>query len=195
MPLPAPVPSPTASPRAQRARDAIADALLALLREGDLRATAPRIAARAGVSLRSVFHHFPDLEALHQAAGARQAAAIARLARPIDRAAPLAARLEAFVAQRARVYEFIAPVRRAALLHEPSSPAVANSLADVRGAKRAEALALFARELAGRRELAAAVAAVSSYSFWDALRHQQGLSVAAARRVLAATLATLLGGR
>ena len=39
--------------RGTRARTAVVDALLDLIEEGDLRPTAPRIAERAGVSLRS----------------------------------------------------------------------------------------------------------------------------------------------
>ena len=47
--------------RSARTRHAVVDALLDLLGEGDLRPTAARIAERAGVSLRIVFHHFEDL--------------------------------------------------------------------------------------------------------------------------------------
>ena len=45
-------------------RAAIADALLSLLEEGELQPTATRIAERAGISLRLIYHHFGDLEAL-----------------------------------------------------------------------------------------------------------------------------------
>ena len=50
--------------RAERTRQALVDALLSLLDEGQLQPTAERIAVRAGVSERSVFQHFPDREAL-----------------------------------------------------------------------------------------------------------------------------------
>src|SRR5437870_4843088 len=58
--------------RGQRTRAAVVDALLALLEEGDLRPPAPRIADRAGVSLRSVFQHFADRETLFAAVAAAQ---------------------------------------------------------------------------------------------------------------------------
>src|SRR5258705_9594197 len=58
--------------RAVATRTAGVDALLRLLEEGDLRPPAPRIAARAGVSLRSVVHHFAHLESLFAAAADRQ---------------------------------------------------------------------------------------------------------------------------
>src|SRR5438132_352803 len=57
--------------RALRTREAIVDASIALVDEGDLRPTAPRIAERAKVSVRSVFQHFDDLEGLYAAVGDR----------------------------------------------------------------------------------------------------------------------------
>ena len=66
--------------RAARTRTAVVDALLTLNERGELRPTARDIAAEAGVSLRSVYVHFDDLEALfvessrraHRAAGRRR---------------------------------------------------------------------------------------------------------------------------
>ena len=46
----------------ERARASIADALFSLLDEGELQPTATRIAERAGISLRLIYHHFGDLE-------------------------------------------------------------------------------------------------------------------------------------
>ena len=58
--------------RGARARAAIVDALLALIEAGELRPSAARIAERAGVSLRSVFQHFKDVESLFAAMADRQ---------------------------------------------------------------------------------------------------------------------------
>ena len=57
--------------RSQRTRSAIVAACIELVEEGDLRPTAPRVAERAGVSVRSVFQHFDDLEGLFAAVGDR----------------------------------------------------------------------------------------------------------------------------
>src|ERR1044072_5768679 len=59
------------SARAARTRDAVVEALLSLLDEGNLRPTARQVAERAGVSLRSVYVHFDDLEDLFTAAAHR----------------------------------------------------------------------------------------------------------------------------
>ncbi len=75
--------------RALRARDAIVDALLDLMQEGQVRPTAAQIAARAGVSLRTVFQHFRDLEALFAAAADRQTARLLALAGEVPATGPL----------------------------------------------------------------------------------------------------------
>src|ERR1043165_6133853 len=74
--------------RAQRTRAAVVDALLQLINEGDLRPTAPRIAERAKVSLRSVFQHFTDLEALYAAATTREIDIIAGLVEALPSEGP-----------------------------------------------------------------------------------------------------------
>jgi len=86
--------------RAERTRQALVDALLALLYEGQLQPTAERIAARAGVSERSVFQHFADREALYQAVAVQQYERIVPTLDPIDVSLPLPERIEAFAAQR-----------------------------------------------------------------------------------------------
>ena len=57
--------------RSHRTRRAIVDAMRALHGEGDLRPSASRIAGRAGVSLRTVWQQFADMEALLLEAGRR----------------------------------------------------------------------------------------------------------------------------
>jgi AcrR family transcriptional regulator len=183
--------------RGERARARVVDALLDLIEEGDLRPTAPAIAERAGVSLRLVFHHFRDLDALFEAASQRQFERVIPTMRKVADNGPLASRIQAFVAEWGRLYERIGNVRRAALLIEPFEPSLAERVQRVRKWKRAEAERVFARELATvppalRSTVAAALGGAASFSLWDSLRRQQGLSIAAARRALAHTLNALL---
>src|SRR5262244_3920643 len=87
--------------RGARARAAIVDALLELIEAGELRPSAARVAERAGVSLRSVFQHFKDVESLFAALADRQIERLAPLAGRVAAAGPLSKRLDAFVATRA----------------------------------------------------------------------------------------------
>lgn len=183
--------------RGERTRDAVVDAMLGLIEDGDLRPTAPRVAERAGVALRTVFHHFDDMEALLSAAAERQIARHLETLPVIPADAPLDDRIEMLVASRARSLEAIAPVRRAALLWEPFSDVVASRLRAIRERGRAEVLRVFAPELArlgpaDRRDAVEALTVASSWSTWEALRRHQGLSPAQARRVMKRTIAALL---
>lgn len=182
--------------RAQRTRAAIVDACVAMVEEGDVRPTAPRVAERAGVSVRSVFQHFDDLPSLYSALSHRVAERMAALVVPVDPALPAGARVTAFVAQRAALLEAMTPFRRAALVHGPFSQQVREAVAVSADTLRRDVTRTFAPELdaAGPEapELAVALAAVSSGSAWDALRAEAGAVPALASAALARTLRALL---
>lgn len=185
--------------RSHRTRAAIVEALVALLEEGNPQPTVEEIAVRASVAPRTVFQHYTDREALFAAVAVSRQAHLQVLMGAIDASAPLAERIAEVVAQRARVFEWIAAVRRGALLMEPFSASVQASLAAFRKAKRAELARVFATEIAAcpereRATLVAALGAAGSWSAWDALRAQQDLDVEHASAALALTLRALLGG-
>jgi TetR/AcrR family transcriptional regulator, regulator of autoinduction and epiphytic fitness len=183
--------------RSARTRHAVVDALLDLLGEGDLRPTAARIAERAGVSLRIVFHHFDDLEAIYSELADRQAERVKPLTVPIPVALPFARRVEKFAAQRGRLLETLSPVRRAAVLMEPFRPALAKRLKHARDLMRAAAIAAFAPELSKlaaseKRATTAALDVATSWVAWEQMRRHQGLSESDARGVMATTIRALL---
>jgi TetR/AcrR family transcriptional regulator of autoinduction and epiphytic fitness len=184
--------------RARRTREAIVDAVLGLLDAGDLRPSVEDIAARAGVSPRSIFQHFGDRETLLRAVGMRQTERVSQIVEHLPDTGPFDERLAAFVEQRARVLEFITPVRRSALLNEPFSEGIHAGLQAFRAFKRAEAERVFAPELDGlpaaeREDVVRALGAATDWNTWEALRAHQGLSVADARAVMRRTIGALLG--
>jgi len=183
--------------RSARTRHAVVDALLDLLGEGDLRPTAARIAERARVSLRIVFHHFDDLEAIYSELADRQAERVKPLTVPIPVTLPFARRVEEFSAQRGRLLETLSPVRRAAVLMEPFRAALAKRLKHARDLTRAASIAAFTPELSklGADEKRATIAALdvaTSWIAWEQMRRHQGLSETEARGVMATTIRALL---
>ena len=175
--------------RATRTREAIADAVLSLLEEGHLRPTAPEVAERARVSLRSVFQHFADMEALFAAVSERQMEAVLSQARYVPGDGPLSGRIQAFIVERTRLHDLITPVRRVGHLHEPFSQIIAERLQWSRERARDEIAAVFEVELRRlpspvRREVLDALTAAGSWSTWESLRSHQQLSAAAARKVV-----------
>ena len=178
--------------RGERNRRAVVDAMLALIEEGDPQPTAKRVAERAGVALRSVFHHFDDVESVLAAAARLQAQRHWHVVQPVAPELPLRERVAQVVAQRSTLFERIAP-GRAALLVEHDSPVIRAWLEEGSATLRRQLAATFAPELTGeRRDLLAALEVSASWTAWESLRRRQGLSVSAARRVLARMLTALL---
>lgn len=182
--------------RAERTRSAIVEAHLALVAEGDLRPTGERIAARGGVSLRALWTHFGDLEALFAASGDRLLEQYDAAHRPIPTELPLPERVDRYCRQRARLLHMMAPIARASHLREPTSPQLRRNRAQHIERVLAELTALFAAELAGagagRQQLLHALVAASMWPAWSMLRDGLGLSTDAARRVMTRTVAALL---
>src|SRR5947207_14168050 len=107
--------------RAVRTREAIVDASIALVDEGDVRPTALRVAERAGVSVRSVFQHFEDLEGLYAAIANRLVERLSLVRVVVDPGLPLRERISEMAHGRARLLEVLTPIRRASAVHAPFS--------------------------------------------------------------------------
>ncbi|OJF12975.1 TetR/AcrR family transcriptional regulator [Couchioplanes caeruleus] len=171
--------------RAERTRAAIVEAHLMLLREGELRPTADRIAKRAGVSLRALWSHFADMEALFAASGQLTLDQRDDIHEPIPRDLPLERRIELWCHQRARQLEQIAPVARASSLKEPFSPALQSYRRIHIQRVRDELKSLFAGEIGGDEDTLNALTAAAMWPTWGTLRDAMGLDPAAARTALA----------
>ena len=182
--------------RSIRTRDAIVDATIELVEEGDLRPTAPRVAERARVSVRSVFQHFDDLETLHAAVAERLVARVAQLVVPIDLALPFAERLDRFVTQRGQLLEAVTPIRRAAAVHGPFSSEITARLRTGQAFLRTEVEEVFAPELARSASasptLLDALDMACSWAVWEGLRAGLGRSEADARAAVRRSVVALL---
>lgn len=186
--------------RAERNRDAVVDALLALYDEGHVQPGVARIAERAGVSSRSVFRHFADLDALAAATIERQWSRVRELFEPPPPGGDLATRVEALTAQRLRLHDTVAGVARAATLHVlmSSSPTVAAAVGDRRRLLAEQVTTLFAPELQAiaepaRREVVAdALEAAASLENVEHLRTHVGLDRERAAAVVRHSLLAVL---
>jgi AcrR family transcriptional regulator len=182
--------------RAEKTRAAILEALLALVQDGEVTPSAPQIAAKAGVALRSIAQHFPSREALFAAAAAAYRDVAPRTA-DIDASAPRAARVAAFAAKRADVLETTAPYRLTATIMVAQSPAVHEGLRAAARLRRAEVARAFAPELdelsgRARTELLDLLDAAASGRTWDALRDDMELAPRVAQARMATILAAIL---
>jgi AcrR family transcriptional regulator len=182
--------------RAVRTRESIVDATISLLAENDLRPSAPRIAERAGVSVRSVFQHFDDLETLYAAVGARVVEQVRPLIRHIDPARPLEDRVREYFHQRAQVNEALTPTLRAAVVHAPGSRTINGQFQsghDLIGMQVEQVFGPELEQAADRQLLFDALLSIASWSLWNAIRSLNGRPFVEAERVLVHMAACTLG--
>ena len=184
--------------RRDRNREAVVQALLGLYGDGNLAPSVDEIAARSGVSARSLFRYFDDVDDLCRAAIEQHQDAVRHLV-AIDRQShhPFAERVAALVRQRAELFEAIESVATVSRLRAPFHLVVADGLTEGRAFLRAQVAALFEPEL---RTLPAAVAAsrlaaadvVTSFESWRLLRDDQRLTRAKASAAVAEAVTALL---
>jgi AcrR family transcriptional regulator len=182
--------------RGERTRLRLAEALISLLNDGTPQPTAKAVAARAGVSLRLVFHHFEDIDAIYRAVIAVQAQRYWDHLKPIAPSLPLAERAERTARRRGRLYDAVAPVRRTSATLAPQSPDVAEWVATTNALLRSHITVTFAPELeragSDRDDLLDALDVSASWEVWERLRSGQRLSRSAAQCVMARLLLDLL---
>jgi TetR/AcrR family transcriptional regulator of autoinduction and epiphytic fitness len=182
--------------RGIRTRDAIVSAFMDLIAGGDIAPTAQRIADGAGVSVRSVYQHFTDVEGLYADASARTFSRVKAATREVDSRWPLKRRVEEYTANRTTALEMMTPFSRASRLIEPTSTAVRKSRLEMQRWGRDRVAATFATELdklrgSQRARLLAALDTMSSAEAWEHLR-TSGHSVTSARQVVRTGLLALL---
>jgi AcrR family transcriptional regulator len=183
--------------RGERTRTRVLDALLALVEEGELHPTAQAVASRAGVALRTVYHHFEDVEALRGMALEIQIERHLETLTPVDRALPVEDRILQAVRQLRKLFEAITPIRRATLFEENESSDMADGLARAREARRAFLEQSFSHELDRRagddlHNFVDTLDVTTAWNSWYYIRHSLGRPVAAAEAIVASQLRSIL---
>lgn len=185
--------------RSERTRHLIIEAYLMLLREHGRMPTAAEIAARAGYSVRSIFERFTDLDALSLATADYAIALGQAQAEPRDVGGDRAARIRSHVHTRAQACEKWLPLWRI-LTAKPVEEQVSDIRARVLAVRRAnvERLELMYRpELTTldpkeRETLVLALATLTSFEGWGALRDDFGLPWDSALDVWASAIDRML---
>ncbi|MEJ2531354.1 MAG: TetR/AcrR family transcriptional regulator [Halioglobus sp.] len=179
--------------RSERSKQAIIDASLALMEEGNLIPTAQQISDKAGVGIRSFFRHFEDMETLFATideqtrdttealfvGGDRDGTLEERILHAVER------RAEGFEKQRNMILSTAAQLWRSDTLRR-------NYARYQRGLRKDldDWLPELKQLTRSERE---AVDAIASFEMWHRLRFHQGLGKASAIDVIVGLLNSLLG--
>ncbi len=182
----------------QQVRERILAAYVDLIRAGVPMPTAREIAERAGLSLRVIFKHFPDLRALRLASFNRMQERSSRFfSGTLPDRGDAAERLRQFVRYHARRLEHVTPIHRTAAMVESTDPDVARAMRNARDAALRDLESALAGALPGfspgeKRALMMELHMICSWSSWEFLRSHYRLSPARAQAVMSdAALAVL----
>ena len=173
--------------RTAATRRGILSATRALILEGVTDPTAREIATRTGITTRTLFRHFADMQALHLSLVEDADIGAAAV---MDEPFPTAAGdrwprlVEVLVDRRARVYESLLPLYISTIWSRYR--AAVTNVRRRRGVirRRQRLRALLPDEIAADVPLFEALDGVLSIEYWVSLRRDQGLSVARATEVL-----------
>jgi AcrR family transcriptional regulator len=184
--------------RRDRNSDAVLDTVHDMFVEGNFSPAVEEVAARSGVSLRSVYRYFEDTDALLRLAIQRRVALVGELfVLPNLGVGTLEERIRAVVNHRLVLHAKLGPTVRAAVLRAPYSPLLAEQVQRRRQLLSDQMEIHFAPEveaLGGTRgkELLECADALCSFEAMEQLRFLKGLSVARTRSTMVTGLKALL---
>lgn len=184
--------------RRDRNRVAVLDAAIALFADGNLQPKPEDVAARSGVSLRSVYRYYSKPPELLRAAMARHLERVeALLAIEAIGEGDLAGRIERFVSARIRLHNGIGPVARAARMAAAHNDVIRGQYEATRRTLREQVECHFAPELTpldrdDRRAIASALDALVQLDALDYFRLDRGFSAKQTAAVLRRAITKLL---
>ncbi|MEM9464683.1 MAG: TetR/AcrR family transcriptional regulator [Actinomycetota bacterium] len=186
------------SARRQRNVDAVLDVVLEMFQEEAVTPTMEQVAARSGLSLRSLYRYFADPSEMFEATvqrTLRRALAVATIEKLGE--GPFEARLATFVKSRLDLHEGYGAVQQATLVHALQLTAARDQVERTRMGLREQFVRQFAPELADREphereRITAAADVLTQLESIRYLRNHRGFSLPETRAVLLESVRALL---
>ena len=178
--------------RSQDSRARIVQAMLDLVREGDISPSAELVATRADVGLRTVFRHFKDLESLYLEMSAVIDGELISLVHTPFKGATWRDRVLELVERRGWAYERIAPFKRASEVLRHNSPTLQADNTKMVEISREILRRQLPPEIAKDRIHFEGIDLLLSFDAWNRLRRDQDLSPKRTTEILQAMISALL---
>ena len=176
--------------RRERNRQDIVDALLGLIENGETEISAALIASKAGLSERSIFRYFDDVDDLYRSVCDLAFSKETEFALIDDvGVGSLDTKIENFVNQRVRIYTMNEKIAPAARSFAFKNPIIKNQLVFGLKLLRAQIRLHFAKELSAfgksQQQIATAtIDALSTFETYDMMRSDQKMSVQTIKSIL-----------
>ncbi len=179
--------------RGARNRERIVEALLELVREGELLPTAEQVSERAGVGTRTVFRHFDDMESLNSEVQAAIELEIDPLLSEPRSTGSFEERTSAMIRRRIAIFERIAPFIRSGDIQRWNTPFLQRNHAENTRRWRVDLLKWLPELVDGDEDRLEALDLFTSFEAWNRLRVDQRLGRERTLEVIEATALALLG--
>jgi AcrR family transcriptional regulator len=169
--------------RGDQSRRQIVDAMIDLVRSGEMSPSAAQVAERAGVGLRTVFRHFDEMEVLY-----REMAEVIRARIMPEVVKPYSGnnwrdRLGELVNRRVALYDEIMPLKVAGSVLRFRSPFLMEDYHEHLRMERKTLRQVLPDFILEDGDLFRALEMLTSFQAWRRLRQDQGLSAIDAKRV------------
>lgn len=196
--------------RSVSTRRRILEATRGLTLSGHFDPTAKAIAAQAGITTRTLFRHFPDMETLHREIvldAQSYAQSVMDEPFPSDHQENLQENpqedlhatdqgpvlLQTVIERRVRIYEYLLPLHASAIYQRYRSSATEQAIRRNIRRRRKRLKEILPRRVASDTLLFESLDGILSIEFWISLRQDQKLSVARATQVLRYAVARMTG--
>lgn len=162
--------------RSQASRAKIVEAFMTLLKEGDPRPSAARVAKKAGVGLRSVFRHFDDMDSLYLEIDNLLYKRWAPVLTAPYRSSDWRDQLIELIERRAEVSEHIAPYRLITNFARFRSAQLMKNYERLMKYERRALADILPKAVQDDKNRSRAILLATSFDSWRLFRHDQKLS-------------------
>lgn len=178
--------------RSERSRQAIVDAMLDIIMSGKMEPSAAEVAEKAGVSARTVFRHFEEMDSLYSEMTERIEAEIMPIIQQPFTGEGWRAQLDQLIERRAMIYERVMPVKIAASIRRFSSDYLMLNYQRFVHLERTGLEGVLPEDIRRNATLFSAIEMCAGFQTWRRLRQDQELSTDQAADVVRLTISRLV---
>lgn len=178
--------------RSERSRQAIVDAMLDIIMAGKMEPSAAEIAEKAGVSPRTVFRHFEEMDSLYSEMTERMEAEIMPIIQQPFTGEGWRAQLDQLLERRALIYERVMPLKIAASIRRFGSDYLMLNYERFIHLERTGLEGVLPDTVRRDATLFSAVEMCAGFQTWRRLRQDQGLSTDQAAAVVRLAISRLV---
>ena len=178
--------------RREKSRQCIIDALIQIVTEGNVEPTAEKVADVAGITMRTVFRHFDDMESLYREIINDLTAQTELLRVAYDPEKDWGEQFNQLIFRRMNIFEKFMPRIIWAQSNRHKSPAINEDSEHWSDELRHSLKLILPKSLVSDADTFAAIEAILGWELWVRLRRDQQLSVKRSRAVIRKMVSAML---